>query len=261
MTAQNQVTYQRRSIVHYYTQLKQLQPAEQTVLELFQTRLASMKMLDIGVGGGRTTEYFSPLVAEYVGVDYAAEMITACQQRFQKVTHPIVLSVADARKMPQFADSSFDFILFSFNGIDYVNHQDRLNILQEVRRIVKPGGYFCFSSHNLQGLTREFDYKSKFSLNPVNTYTNLVMLALLRGLNPTVSKARLREADYLVVRDESHNFRLQTYYIRPQAQLQQLDPYFSYVEVYSWKTGQKITDQTELLNNQDMWLYYLCRLD
>lgn len=257
MSDNNQQTYQAARIVWYYAQLSRLQPAEKAILHRFQEQLPQMKMLDIGVGGGRTTRYFSPLVGEYTGIDYSAAMIAACRKRLAGFPHPLLLEVGDARSMDCFADNSFDFILFSFNGIDYVSHGDRLQILREVKRVAKPGGYFFFSSHNLQGLVREFDYTQKLSLNPLTTYVNLVMFALLKLFNRSISRDLLERADYLIVRDESHNFRLQTYYIRPQAQIKQLEAHFDCVEVYSWKTG-NILDGSDLSLNTDMWLYYLC---
>lgn len=251
----NQKTYSTRSIVHYYTQLKQLQPAEQSILDLLKQQLPAMKMLDMGVGGGRTTQHFAQLAKEYIGIDYSADMIAACQQRFRTAQ----FAVCDARNMSQFQDNSFDFILFSFNGIDYVSHDDRLQILQEVRRVGKPGGYFCFSSHNLQGIERAFHWRNQLSLNPITSYTNLVMLALLRGFNYPITQKRLKTTAYTMIRDESHNFRLQTYYIRPEEQLKQLEG-FRDVKVYPWRSGQEISSQDALELNTDMWLYYLCTI-
>ncbi|GBD51465.1 hypothetical protein BGM30_05580 [Microcystis aeruginosa NIES-298] len=37
--------------------------------------------------------------------------------------------MADARNLEQFADNYFDFILFSFNDIDYISHADRFLVL------------------------------------------------------------------------------------------------------------------------------------
>jgi ubiquinone/menaquinone biosynthesis C-methylase UbiE len=260
MTDKNKETYTNRDIVWHYTQLSLLQPAEQTVLDLFRDRLPSMKMLDIGVGGGRTTQHFSSLAGEYTGIDYSAEMIAACRQRFLGSPQSMVLEVGDARSMPEFADDAFDFILFSFNGIDSVSHSDRLLILQEICRVGKTGCYFLFSSHNLQGLAREFDWKTQVSLNPLKTYVNLMMSALLTLFNASISREKLRTADYLMVKDESHNFRLHQYYIRPKSQIAQLVSNFIDIEIYSWKSGLRISEANDLTINFDMWLYYLCTI-
>ncbi len=256
----NQKTYTDRDVVYYYAQLSRLQPAEQTILELLRGQGSTMAMLDIGVGAGRTTPHFSPVVNRYVGIDYSAEMIAACHQRFGRSPASTSFEVCDARDMSRFDDNSFDFILFSFNGIDYISHGDRLAVLQEVRRVGKSGGYFFFSSHNLQGIEQAFAWKKQLSLNPVSTYTNLVMLALLRFLNRPLSLSQLNAADYAVVKDESHNFRLSTYYIRPQAQIRQLQQGFEHIRVYSWQDGQEITSRAALQGNTEMWLYYLCTI-
>jgi ubiquinone/menaquinone biosynthesis C-methylase UbiE len=253
----NQKIYATRSIVQYYTQLSLLQPAEQAILDLLQGQWSKMKMLDIGVGGGRTTQHFSQLVMEYVGIDYSSEMIAACQKRFL-ASPTVAFEVCDARNMSRFADNSFDFVLFSFNGIDYVSHTDRLKIFQEVSRISKPGGYFFFSSHNLQGIEREFNWRNQVSFNPIATYINLVMLAILRFYNRAIALSQLKTSAHAVIKDDSHNFRLKTYYVRPQEQLNQLEADFSHIQVYSWKSYLEIASKLELSSNTDLWLYYLC---
>jgi ubiquinone/menaquinone biosynthesis C-methylase UbiE len=260
MFEHNYQVYVARGIVQHYRQLRQLQPAEQTILDLLQNEWSSMKMLDIGVGGGRTTQHFSRVVEEYVGIDYAEEMIAACQKRFPPSSQSRVFEVVDARDLRQFQDNSFDFILFSFNGIDALPHLDRLQVFQEVRRVGRPGGYFFFSSHNLQGLEREFNWQNQISLNPLKTYVNLIMFALLRFFNRSFSPQQIKYSDHEIIRDESHNFRLKQYYIRPQEQLNQLKADFDNIKIYSWKSGLEITTQQELSMNADMWLYYLCRI-
>jgi ubiquinone/menaquinone biosynthesis C-methylase UbiE len=258
MVDQNHQVYIAREIVHHYSQLRQLQPAEQTILDLLRDKWSSMKMLDIGVGGGRTTQYFSSVVQEYIGIDYSEEMIAACQKRFH--TQSSVFEVVDARDMSQFPDNSFDFILFSFNGIDVISHLDRLQVLREVSRIGKSRGYFFFSSHSLQGLEKEFNWKTHISFNPFNTYVNMIMFTLLRFFNRSISQQQINTADYAIIQDESHNFRLKHYYVRPQEQLNQLKANFDNIRVYSWQSGLELITQQDLSANTDMWLYYLCQI-
>jgi ubiquinone/menaquinone biosynthesis C-methylase UbiE len=252
---QNQTTYKSLGIVQYYAELSKLQPAETTILESLQSQLCSMKMLDIGVGGGRTTQHFSEVTAEYTGIDYSAEMIAACHQRFPGTT--ATFQVCDVRDMSRFEDDSFDFILFSFNGIDYISHTDRLKALREIQRVGKPGGYFCFSSHNLNGFEQQFDFKQQFSVNPLKTYVNLVMAAFLHLFNLPITLKQLQRSPYAILKDESHNFRLNTYYIRPEKQIKQLELYFKSTRIYSWKSGLELTAENEHYDS-DMWLYYLC---
>ncbi len=256
----NKNVYSSFGIVQYYAQLKALQPAEQTIFNLFKDRLSNMKMLDIGVGGGRTTQHFSQATADYIGIDYSAAMIAACKKRFP-ISSQVSFEVSDVRDMSQFEDSSFDFILFSFNGIDYMSHTDRLKVLQEISRVGKSGGHFCFSSHNLYAFEQEFNFRKQLSFNPLKTYTNLVMFTLLRTFNPSLTLQKLQTATHAIVKDESHNFRLNTYYVRHQEQLDQLEPNFSDIKSYSWKSGLELANEQELNAHSDLWLYYLCTIN
>jgi ubiquinone/menaquinone biosynthesis C-methylase UbiE len=259
MFAHNHRVYMARDIVQHYSQLCQLQPAEQTILDLLCHEWANIKMLDVGIGGGRTTQHFSRVVKEYVGIDYSEEMVTVCQKRFPSSSQ-LRIEVGDARNMSQFQDNSFDFILFSFNGLDVISHLDRLQVLQEVRRVGKSGGYFFFSSHNLQGIEREFNWLNQVSLNPLKTYVNMIMFALLRFFNRSISPQQIKHSKHEIIQDESHNFRLKQYYIRPQEQINQLKADFDNIRIYSWKSGLEIATQQEISDNSDMWLYYLCKI-
>lgn len=258
MTDTNLDSFRRLSIVRYYLQLQKLQPAEQAILDRFESQLSTMTWLDLGVGAGRTSQYIAHRVKHYIGVDYSEAMIEACHQRFPTRSQSIQFEVCDVRDLRQFSAQSFDFIFFSFNGIDNISHPERLEFLREVTRIGKPGGYFCFSTHNLQGIENDFSLNSKFSFNPLKTYVSLIMWAILRSFNRHLNCQSLSQLSHTVIRDESHNFRLKQYYIRPRAQLEQLTPFFADTTVYSWQTGEAIADH-DLESQKEMWLYYLCK--
>ncbi|MGK7888352.1 MAG: class I SAM-dependent methyltransferase [Leptolyngbyaceae cyanobacterium] len=256
----NKSTYTATDIVDYYAGLNSLQPAEAAILAQLQPQLATMTMLDLGVGGGRTTLHFAPLVQQYVGIDYSPQMVAACQHRFRSFEHPVSFEVGNAIAMSQFADHSFDLVLFSYNGIDYVSHGDRLKILAEVTRVGKPGGYFLFSSHNLQALEQNLTWKKHLTLNPLELYINLVSLGIFWGFNLSLSRQLIRDSGYLIVRDDSHLFRLRTYYIRAAHQLQQLDQDFSQVEIYPWNRQAQVSSLDDVALDTPLWLYYLCQL-
>ncbi len=139
----NILTYNALAVAAYYAALDYVTPCEWL---LFDEHLKpGMAILDLGVGGGRTTAYLSSIAARYVGVDYASEMIAACRKKFPRLE----FEVGDAADLTRFSSSSFDAVVMAFNGIDYVIPDEmRFRALREIRRVLKPEGILIFSSHN-----------------------------------------------------------------------------------------------------------------
>jgi len=101
-------------------------------------------VLDIGVGGGRTTSALTAISRDYTAIDYTPAMIEVMRQRF-----PAVRALhLDARQMSELADGAFFLVVFSCAGLDMVGAADRVRILAEVRRVLQPGGAFIFSTHS-----------------------------------------------------------------------------------------------------------------
>lgn len=144
MTARdNFKAFNSPEVVEFYANSSGLQPAETYAFEKFIPQGASI--LDIGVGCGRTTPYLAAKAGHYVGVDYVKPMIDICVAKFPKrVFHCI-----DATCLSMFKDTTFDVVVFSFNGIDAIpTREGRLQCVSEVFRVLTPGGLFIFSSHN-----------------------------------------------------------------------------------------------------------------
>jgi len=136
-------TYDTADVASHYAGLEYLTPCERLLFESYVRPGGSV--LDLGVGGGRTTAFLSRRAERYVGVDYAPAMISACQRKFPDLQ----FVVADAADLSAFQDAAFDAVVFAFNGIDYVFPAEaRLACLQQIRRILKPEGVLIFSSHN-----------------------------------------------------------------------------------------------------------------
>jgi len=146
----NLQTYDAPEVVAHYASLSYLTPCERM---LFETYIPSgSRILDLGVGGGRTTSYLAKRASRYVGVDYAASMVQACQAKFPDLE----FVVADAADLSAFPDASFDVVIFAFNGIDYVlPEQSRRRCFGHIHRVLRAGGVVIFSSHNARAvLTR-----------------------------------------------------------------------------------------------------------
>jgi SAM-dependent methyltransferase len=104
-------------------------------------------VLEVGVGGGRLAPIMQLLTAAYVAIDYTPAMVDLCHR-----LHPDVdARLGDVRDLCAFSDASFDLVVFTFNGLDAIDHDDRAVALKEMRRVLRPGGYLVFSSHNRSG--------------------------------------------------------------------------------------------------------------
>jgi len=136
-------TYRNLELVAHYASLDYLTPCERLVFDSYLK--PGMTILDVGVGGGRTTPHLSGKASRYVGVDSSEEMIRACRSKFPALR----FLTADASDLAVFADESFDAIVIAFNGLDCLFPKDkRWQGLREFGRVLRPGGVLLFSSHN-----------------------------------------------------------------------------------------------------------------
>jgi SAM-dependent methyltransferase len=249
----NRQTYERADVVGRYAAASDLFGAERLLLDRWAPSLAEWSMLDLGVGGGRTTLHFAPRVQRYVGTDYAQGMVDACRRRFRD--HPDWrFEHCDARDMTRFDEASFDLVLFSFNGLDYVSHDDRLEALGQVRRLLRPRGIFAFSAHNLNAVHHALRWRRTGGITRLPA--DLVRWTLLRLCNAG-ALTNAATATHARINDGTYRFGLRTYYIRPAAQVAQLHAAgFADVKVLAQATGEDLTANPA---NQDAAPYYVCR--
>jgi ubiquinone/menaquinone biosynthesis C-methylase UbiE len=219
------LSYNNELAVKAYADMAYLFPAEEIIFKKYFNLPG--KILDLGCGAGRTSNFLYKLGHDVTAIDYSEEMIRKAKEK--NILTSIDFKVMNAKYL-LFVDESFDYALFSFNGLDYLYPEaDRLKALREIYRVLKPGGIFAFSSHN-----------SLLIPNTVRRMFNFVKSAMAGRI--------------LKYRWDFQGFgKLLTYYVSPKKQIKQLagigfknieiiskysndakkalfkDPYFSYV--------------------------------
>ncbi len=254
LAKQSRSLYEHSKIATYYASDTALTLAESVVLQRCRADYVGKHVLDLGVGAGRTTPWLAPDAASYVGLDYSQTMIAICKARHPDRT----ILWGDARDLSIFADASFDFVFFSYNGIDAVGHADRQLILREMARVIRPGGMFAFSSHNIDSLKHHPIHRDILGLSgrrgPIGLLKHCARVAIRIRNVIRNRRVEVRSSDYAILTDRGHNLAFVSYHIGPQAQARQLtDAGFNLVEVLDWH-GQPVVGTSDA-----DFLHYLAR--
>ncbi len=242
-------TYNTGNVITWYEHLTAITPIEEAVFNTYAGLLNHSNVLDIGIGGGRTTRYLIDKCETYTGIDYSEGFVSKVKMLYPESD----IRLMDARDLSSFEDNSFGFVNFSFNGIDYVNLSDRELILKEINRVLKPGGIFFFSTHNM--------LHSSFNKHPwLNSRDSIIIklktfikLAPFYFKHLSQKKQEVYTPHYAIINDSAHHYGLMTFYTSLdfiEEQLQQAR--FSRSSFYS-KKG-KVNDPGQL----DDWIFVTC---
>ncbi|WP_137888556.1 class I SAM-dependent methyltransferase [Pseudomonas sp. 2FE] len=107
---------------------------------------AQGRVLEIGIGSGLNLEFYDPAkVSRIIGVDPAAEMQALARERAARIAIAVEMIPLELGQI-QAAAASFDSIVCTFT---LCTIPDAVAALQEMRRVLKPGGRLLFCEHGL----------------------------------------------------------------------------------------------------------------
>ncbi len=108
-------------------------------------KLANLKTLDVGCGGGLLAEQFALAGAQVTGIDLSASTLEVARQHALQHGLEIDYRQASAERLP-FPDNAFDLVVCC----DFLEHvSDRLELfLTEMARVLRPGGVFLYDTVN-----------------------------------------------------------------------------------------------------------------
>lgn len=105
---------------------------------------ASLRVLDVGCGGGILSEEFAKLGCQVSGIDQSTAAIAAARVHAQQQGLEIDYRVAQAESLP-FDAASFDLVVCC-DLLEHVNQPGQ--VVAEAGRKLKPGGLYLFDTIN-----------------------------------------------------------------------------------------------------------------
>ena len=102
-----------------------------------------MKVLDLGCGNGRFFNFLKDSKINYIGIDNSEGILKQA-----KIKHPEQnFKFGDILDIPE-QNEEFD-VVFCIAALHHIPHEYRTDALKEIKRVLKPEGYFIMTNWNL----------------------------------------------------------------------------------------------------------------
>lgn len=120
------------------------------------------RLLELGTATGRIAIGLAELGYRHIlATDICRNMIKEARRIGQLLETSVSFQVADATQLP-FEDALFDGAIFGFNGLMQIPHQrNRLSALHEIRRVIRPGGFFVFTTHDREAPRHQWFWEAE----------------------------------------------------------------------------------------------------
>ena len=123
-----------------------LYPNEQYIFDKYFKKGSSV--LDLACGSGRTTVNLFRQGYNVKGTDLSEPLIAVAKEKFPEIK----FETGDFSDIKE-ENESYDNVFISHNSIDHAYPiSQREKVIEECYRVLKPGGHFVFSSHNIKAL-------------------------------------------------------------------------------------------------------------
>lgn len=117
-------------------------PQEREAIDRYFT--PGSTVLDVGCGAGRVSAILNDEGFDVTGIDVSEPLVDKARSLCPEVDFQVG-SITD----PDFAPETFDYIVFSWFGIDYLSPKaERIRAFREMYRLLNPAGMLLFSTHN-----------------------------------------------------------------------------------------------------------------
>lgn len=117
-----------------------------------------INILEIGCGAGNNLWFMSREGFRTYGIDISQTAISFAQKRFASENLPVELKVGSFLELP-WANETMDLCIDRCS-LACVSFSDQIKAIQEVKRVLRPGGLFFYNGYSDKHISAHHGYKS-----------------------------------------------------------------------------------------------------
>ncbi len=100
------------------------------------------KILELGCGAGNDSLGFASAGHIVTATDFSVVAVQKNSDRYKNTPH-LTFKVVNTGEKMDFHDNEFD-VVYARLSVQYFTHQKTQNVFQEIHRVLKNNGFFCF---------------------------------------------------------------------------------------------------------------------
>jgi ubiquinone/menaquinone biosynthesis C-methylase UbiE len=145
------------------------------------------KLLEVGCGSGAVSKYIAKkYLLNVTGTDIDPEQVQLARENINDIPNIHFLE-ADATNLP-FQDNDFDIVL-SFGVMHHISNW--LDALKEIRRILRPGGYFIYFDVLYPKWVAKIgkSFKHNYGITTIDDLNSFIRKSNLSTIHSSLSKS------------------------------------------------------------------------
>ncbi len=203
----NTRTWQRGKFLGEYDN-RQLRPVEVLLFVRYRDELGG-RVLELGSGGGRIIGYVAQIAREAHGIDISRQMVEHARQAVPDAT----FHEGDFTDLSRFEAGSFEAVIAGCNSLDILDDAERAAMLDELHRVIAPGGLLIMSSHNRGHVPRLRAASHIRTQDPLRFGFDLMRLPRRLRNHRRLAAHERNDDGYQIIHDSAYDYSLLHYYI------------------------------------------------
>jgi len=200
-----------------------------------------MCILDLGCGPGLYLEKLAAHGHECTGIDFSRNSISYARNQAKEKGLKINYVVKNYLELD--FENHFDLIILIYTDLGVLLPEERKELLEKIRRALKPGGVFIFDILNDKNTGQKFQEQQSWSFEFDGFWKPTPCLELANGFHYTDEKVFLKQHTII---DESDQIRIYRFWIH----------YFSpdeVIDLLSTRGFSEIAYFENILPENDIW--------